>query len=224
MHHAAVSVMKRPLPDSVKHPSVGTLRESRARVEAAAKEALSKLTYETCEQYILPVSEYADWGYPDPADDTLVHPPDMEPDAEGQEKTCDRCNALFIVSAKHKEERLRAKECRHHWGRLQPEQVEGRRKWLFTCCLKERGEEGCTDGLHVFREKDDDKALARREAYKTVKQVCGADGKDGQTSSVGSAEENGWLKVVAIDCEMICRFSSSASNGLLQVYCDMGSG
>jgi RNA exonuclease 1 len=80
-----------------------------------------------------------------------------------------------------------------------PEQVEGRRKWLFTCCLKERGDEGCTDGLHVFREKDDDNALAKRAAYKTVKQVCEDELKEG-----GLAGGVGWLEVVAMDCEMIC--------------------
>lgn len=199
IHHAAVSVLRRPAPDSIRHPSVGTLRESRAKVEQAAKDALSRLSLESCSRYILPLSEYADWGYPDYTDPKLVNPPETQPDAAGTEQTCDRCQKLFVVSADNKEER--AGECRFHFGKMLPKVMEGRKKWLYSCCDSERGEKGCQEGLHVFREKDNDEALARREPYKTVKAIC--KGADPATK--------GWLEVVAIDCEMICEYRQSLS-------------
>lgn len=200
IHHAAVSVLRRPPPDSIKHPSIGTLRESRAKVEQAAKDALSRLSLESCSRYILPLSEYADWGYPDYTDPALIDPPEVQADAAGTEQTCDRCTKLFIVSAANKEER--AGECRFHFGKMQPKMMEGRKKWLYSCCDSERGEKGCQEGLHVFREKDNDPALARREPYRTVKAI--SEGVDPDTK--------GWLEVVAIDCEMICELNLPLHN------------
>ena len=151
----------------------------------------------------MPLGEYADWGYPDYTDDALVTPPEVVPDATGTEQTCDRCHGLFVVSPVPVSDEAKAEkmgQCTYHFGKLQPQIVEGRKKWLYSCCTKERGESGCQGGLHVFRHKDDDPALARREPYKRVKEVC----KEVEQIEGKAKGSSSWLEIVAIDCEMIC--------------------
>lgn len=145
-----------------------------------------RLTKMRVEKYCLPKAEFAEWGYPDPDDAKLVNPPLVEPSAEGTEKNCDRCKVAFIVSAEKLAERFG--ECRYHHGRTAPERVEGKRKWIYTCCRKERGEAGCEEGIHVFRDGDDDAKLASRVPFV-------------RTDLLGG---KGALQVVGMDCEMIC--------------------
>ncbi|WVQ96989.1 hypothetical protein IAU59_004098 [Kwoniella sp. CBS 9459] len=191
IHHAAVSIMRRPPPDSVNHPSVGTVKESRLAFEAAEKEKASKLSRKRVEQYLLPLDQFETWRYPNPLDEALFGPEaGSEPDAEGSEQPCSRCKVPFVVSSKDLEKRFG--ECRYHYGRTAPQRVEGRRKWIYSCCGRERGEQGCEEGIHVFTDGEDDRALAKRVGFKTVRQCVGVEG--------GLGVGNG---VVAMDCEMI---------------------
>lgn len=195
IHHAAVSISRRPVPDSLAHTSIGTVKESREKVERAEKEAAGKLTRRSVERYCLPLDEFEAWRYPNPNDPALLSGGDDAPDGEGERHPCSRCKLEFVVSSKQLKERFG--ECRFHHGRIAPERIDGRRKWIYTCCRKERGEPGCEDGIHVFSEKEDDAALARRVGFKTVKQVV--DGAGVEAKGLAAFAE-----VVAMDCEMIC--------------------
>jgi len=175
----------------VDHPSVGTVKESRAATEAAEKEKLSKLSFDRIEQYLLPIADFEKWRYPNPNDDSLVNPPLVKPDGEGEEQTCGRCKKPFTVSSKRMKERMG--ECHFHHGRLAPERIEGFRKWIYSCCKRERGEEGCEEGIHVFNCGDDDAMLAKRVPYVRV-------GKGVDSGNKGGVE------VLGMDCEMICGF------------------
>lgn len=190
IHHAAVSIARRPKPGSLTHPSIGTLRESRVATEAAEKQKASRLTRDRVERYSLPLSDFSTWRYPDPTDSSLTSGGGEDPSAEGTKQTCSRCKVPFIVSSVHLEGRFG--ECRHHYGRIAPERIEGRRKWIYSCCRRERGEAGCEEGVHVFTDGEEDGALARRVGFRTVQQVRGGEAKDG-------------VDVVGVDCEMICQ-------------------
>ncbi|CAD6584729.1 MAG: RNA exonuclease 3 [Tremellales sp. Tagirdzhanova-0007] len=189
IHHAAVSISRRPHPDSVAHPSIGTVRESRIAFAEAEKRRASRLTRDRVERYCLPVKQFPIWRYPDPTDSSLGSGGGEDPSAEGTTQTCSRCKIPFSVLSVNPESRFG--ECRFHYGRTAPELIEGRRKWIHSCCKRERGEVGCEDGVHVFTDGEDDAALARRVGYRNVKQV-----RDG--------EETEGVDVVGMDCEMIC--------------------
>jgi RNA exonuclease 1 len=190
VHQAAVSVSRRSPPDSLSHPSVGTNKESRVAHEAAEKAKASRPTRSRIEGYCMALNDFKDWAYPDPTDPNLVEGGGEEPDAEGTTQDCSRCKVTFEVSSQHLDERVG--ECKFHYGRVAPERVEGRRKWIYSCCKRERGEAGCEDGIHVFNEKEDDAKLKKRVGYKSVKQVA-----------KNMRGPKGWLDVVAMDCEMI---------------------
>ena len=194
IHHAAVSVSRRPPPDTINHPSVGTVKQSRAAHERVEKEKASRPTRSRVQGYCMSIQDMIDWGYPDPSNDALTQGGGEEPDAQGTTQTCSRCKVQFIVSTENLDTRLG--ECRYHYGRMAPERVEGRRQWIYSCCGKERGEAGCEDGVHVFTDGDRDEALARRRGFRTVRQVVG----EGE----GEGEGRAWSDVVAMDCEMIC--------------------
>ena len=188
IHHAAVSISRRPPPDTVDHPSVGTVKESREAHDRVAKENAGRLERVRIEGYCTPVDQLLEWGYPDYNDGSLCDG-DTEPSAEGTTQVCDRCKVNFVVSAQHLDERMG--ECRFHTSRPLPERVEGRRKWLHPCCGRERGGAGCTEGIHVFSEKEDDAKLARRHLFRRVKDVAG--------SHIGVVS-------IGLDCEMICEY------------------
>nr|XP_019000061.1 uncharacterized protein I203_07218 [Kwoniella mangroviensis CBS 8507]OCF63522.1 hypothetical protein I203_07218 [Kwoniella mangroviensis CBS 8507] len=195
IHQAAVSISKRIPPDKLDHPSIGTVKESRVAHEVAEKEKLSKLSRGKIDKYCLPLDQFEIWRYPNPQDNSLtdINPEEVKIDGEREERVCNRCKVSFVVSSKNIEERMKNGECKYHYGRTLPERIEGRRKWIYTCCGKERGEVGCQDYIHVFSEEDDDRKLARRVPYKTTEQVIGkGDGGLGK-----------WNEVVAMDCEMI---------------------
>lgn len=196
IHHAAVSISRRPVPDSVDHPSVGTVKESRAKVEKAEKEAAGRLTRASVEKYLLPLDEFEAWRYPDPKDPALLSGGGEVPDGEGERHACGRCKLEFVVSSKDLKERFG--ECRYHYGRIVPERIDGRRKWIYTCCRRERGEAACEDGVHVFHEREDDAALAKRAGFKTVKQVV-------EELGVEKRGLAAYAEVVGVDCEMICK-------------------
>ncbi|ODN84088.1 hypothetical protein L202_00105 [Cryptococcus amylolentus CBS 6039] len=195
IHHAAVSISRRPPPTSLSHPSVGTVKESREKGEKAEKEKSERLERSRVERYFLKKEDFAKWGYPLPDDPELVgEGTGSKPSGEGETHNCDRCKISFTVSSQNLAARFG--ECRYHYGRTAPERVEGRRKWIYSCCGKERGEAGCEDGVHVFKEEDD-QALARREGFMSVR-TCAEESKRDGKSIVGDG-----FGVVAMDCEMI---------------------
>ncbi|KAK8865616.1 hypothetical protein IAR55_000760 [Kwoniella newhampshirensis] len=200
IHHAAVSVSRREPPDSIPHPSIGTLRESRIATEAAEKAKASRLTRARIERYCLPLNDFRTWRYPDPRDESLTGPgTGQEPDAEGTSQTCNRCKVPFIVSSTNLEKRFG--ECHYHYGKTAPERVEGRRKWIYSCCGRERGEQGCEEGIHVYSDGDDDAILAKRVGYKTVSKCV----EESKGIEVGEGVE-----VVGMDCEMIYTTAGSS--------------
>jgi RNA exonuclease 1 len=193
IHHTAVSISRRPPPDSLDHPSVGTARVSRTATTKADKEAAGRLTRKRCERYILPRSAYETWRYPDPADISLLHG-DQKPDAAGTSQKCDRCQADFLVTTSAFSERKG--ECVYHYGKLLPDKIEGKRTWAYTCCRKDRASAGCHKGVHVFNEREDDEKLASRVSFRTVR------AETEENRRLGRAEA--FADVVGMDCEMIC--------------------
>lgn len=211
IHHAAVAISRRPPPTSIPHPSIGTVKESRVAMEKAEKEKASKLTRNRVERYCMKKEDFEKWGYPDPSGEGLTgRGVETKPDGEGETHDCDRCKVSFIVSSKNLERRFG--ECRYHYGRTAPERVEGRRKWIYSCCGKERGEQGCEEGIHVFKDGEDDKELAKRVAYKTVR-MCLEEAKASGKNVVGEG-----YGVVAMDCEMICESTTFQSVACLTTY------
>lgn len=170
---------------------MGTMKESIKATEDAQKELASKLTPDRIEPYLLPVADFEKWRYPNPSDSELVNPPEIQPDGEGLDQTCSRCKKDFIVSSANLKARMG--ECHFHHGRLAPERIEGRRMWIYSCCRRARGEEGCEEGVHVYTAGDDDKLLAKRVSYVKV-------GEAGEGTSTG-------LSVLGMDCEMIRGYS-----------------
>jgi len=196
IHQAAVSISRRTQPTNLSHPSIGTIRESRLATEKAEKEKAGKLSRDRIEKYCLPLQDFETWRYPDPTDLRLWTDVDSEVNCEGMEKVCSRCKVPFTVSSIN----LQAKfgECRFHHGRTAPERVEGKRKWIYSCCKRERGETGCEEGVHVFTDAEDDQVLAKRKGFMTVSQVVE------QRESKEGDELSAFQVVVGLDCEMIC--------------------
>ncbi|WWC88171.1 uncharacterized protein L201_003076 [Kwoniella dendrophila CBS 6074] len=195
IHQAAVSISRRPIPDNLEHPSIGTVKESRVATEKHEKEKASKLSRNRIKKYLLPLKDFHIWRYPNPEnpelyDENLI---EIKPDGEGEEHICSRCKISFIVSSKNIEERIKnGKECKFHYGKPIPERIEGKRKWIYTCCGKERGELGCQDGIHVFSHEDNDLELSKRFPFKNVNQLVDKEGGLGKYNNV-----------IAMDCEMI---------------------
>lgn len=191
IHHAAVQISRRPKPDRVPHTSIGTVKESKAATEAAAVAKASHLSIDKLKQYCMSESDFLKWGYPDPNNPELQHPSDPIPPggSEGTKQLCDRCKVEFVVSP------TPAVDCRFHSGRVAPERVEGRRKWIYSCCKLERGSAGCQEGFHVFADRENDVKLSARVPFKYAKDLRG-----------GSKSEQS-LDVLGLDCEMICELN-----------------
>lgn len=197
IHHAAVSISLRVKPDTLDHPSIGTNRESRLASTKAEKEKTGRLTRGRCERYLLPLSSFPTWRYPDPSDPALSQG-GTEPDAKGSMQNCDRCGQPFLVTTANLAER--AGECVYHYGKMLPDKINGKKVWAYTCCRKERGTGGCHKGVHIFNEREDDVKLASRVGFKTVKQQVQENRLEGRAEA--------FVDVVGMDCEMICKFPS----------------
>ncbi|THH32887.1 hypothetical protein EUX98_g1291 [Antrodiella citrinella] len=176
------ALKRRPKPDSISHPSVGTNADIARRIEE--KKALDslKITTTHLEHHVLTLDEMRTWGY-------ITEIPPGEggscPSDEGAVQKCERCGDQFQV--KRKEE---ADECVYHWGRKFMNKANGERRRLWSCCSKSDDDPGgCTRGPHVFYEsKPED--LHRRHAFSN-------------TRSASTDEKDPALDIVALDCEMI---------------------
>lgn len=188
IHHAAVSISRRPPPDRIPHSSIGTVRESRAAQQAEQLAKASRLSPERLRRYCLSHETMVQWGYPDSTITELVVPSTTCVSSEGFAQTCYRCKIDFVVSTSQD-----MGDCIFHHGRTVPERIEGKRVWIYSCCRKERGAAGCEEGVHVFTDNDDDVKLAQRVPYKTTAQIIEEKGLKGTKH----------VDVVGIDCEMI---------------------
>lgn len=208
IHHAAVQISRRPKPDRVPHTSIGTVKESKAATEAAAVAKASQLSIGKLKQYCLSGEDFLKWGYPDPNNPELQHPSEPIPPggSEGTRQMCDRCKVEFVVDPSP------PNDCRFHSGRVAPERVEGRRKWIYSCCKLERGSAGCQEGHHVFADRENDVKLSARVPFRYAKDL-----RDGSKSGQ-------YLDVLGLDCEMICELSQPAATGDMLTCADTTDG
>ena len=111
------ALKRRPIPNSVSHPSVGTEAEIIARAEAQKSFESLHLSRELLEPLVHSVDELKTWGYfldipPGPGGD--------QPSLEEMTAKCDRCAQYFLVK------RMEAAEkCIYHWGKLYSTRVDG---------------------------------------------------------------------------------------------------
>ena len=112
------ALKRRPIPDSVSHPSVGTEAEITARADAQKSLESLHLSRELLDQLIHSVDELKAWGY------FLDMPPGPGGDQPSLEETtakCDRCAQYFLVK------RMEAAEkCIYHWGKSYSTRVDGK--------------------------------------------------------------------------------------------------
>ena len=117
MIQCVAALKRRPIPNSVSHPSVGTEAEIIARAEAQNSLESLHLSRELLEPLVHSVDELKTWGYfldmpPGPGGD--------QPSSEGMTAKCDRCAQYFQVKRKET-----AEKCTYHWGKPYSTQVDG---------------------------------------------------------------------------------------------------
>ena len=111
------ALKRRPIPNSVSHPSVGTEAEIVARAEAQKSLESLHLSRELLEPLVHSIDELKTWGYfldipPGPGGD--------QPSSEDMTAKCDRCAQYFQVK------RMEAAEkCIYHWGKPYSTRVDG---------------------------------------------------------------------------------------------------
>ncbi|KAI0773440.1 Rexo1 protein [Irpex lacteus] len=179
--HSIAALKKRPKPDSVGHPSVGTAGDIAKREEEQKKLQSLNLTVSHLEPYVLSEEEMRAWGY-------IVEIPEGtggdKPSEEGSLQKCDRCNQPFQV--KRMEE---ADQCIFHWGKPFTSKANGSR--VYLCCSRTMDEEPCSKGPHVFYETEPEN-LHRRHAFSYTR-----------AADDPMYAEKRALDIVALDCEMI---------------------
>ncbi|KAF5387710.1 hypothetical protein D9615_000495 [Tricholomella constricta] len=176
----AGALKRRPIPDSLSHPSVGTEADIAARAEARKSIDALRITRNHLQPYLLSMEDMVKWGY---IVETPEGPGGTEPSLKGKVAKCERCAQPFLV--KPREE---ADVCIHHWGKPYTTKVNGEKTRLYNCCSRLVTDvEGCTRGPHVFYEsKAED--LHARYPFSFL--------EPGATARTA-------LDVAALDCEMI---------------------
>jgi RNA exonuclease 1 len=182
--------------------------ESAKKVQEVEERKATRLTKRRLRPYLLPQDDFVKWGY---MTSVPSLPGGTEPAALGQVKQCDRCRVEFTVSDTMDYTMMAAQrergECVYHWGRPMPIRRDGQKVWVYSCCREPRGSEGCSDGLHVFKDGDGrgldataediakgDEQLHKRVEFMTVEEVVQK-----------AAPDHAYQNVVAMDCEMICK-------------------
>lgn len=111
------ALKRRPIPNSVSHPSVGTEAEVISRAEAKKSLESLRLSREVLEPLVHSADQLKKWGYfldkpPGPGGD--------QPSLEEKIAKCDRCAQYFLV------ERLEhAEKCIYHWGKPYSTRING---------------------------------------------------------------------------------------------------
>ncbi|KIK68048.1 hypothetical protein GYMLUDRAFT_36869 [Collybiopsis luxurians FD-317 M1] len=184
----AVAAIKRRIPPTfISHPSVGTIGDLTARVEAQKSIAALHVTSAHLEAHIASLDDLKTWGY---VVDIPSGPSGTEPHMLGKPVKCERCGELFVVR-KLEEQDPGKEECLHHWGRPYNRVANGERIRAYNCCSKDVSDKGCVRGPHVFYESEPE-TLHLRHAFSQLESTFSP-----ISSSVGL------LDVAALDCEMI---------------------
>ncbi|KAF8305388.1 hypothetical protein DL93DRAFT_2172643 [Clavulina sp. PMI_390] len=174
------SIKKRPHPDSLSHPSVGTSGELAERAAKTSSLSEFKLKASHLEYLVLSRDDMILWEY-------VVDPPPGpggdRPSEVGNAIKCERCDSQYVVTAKPSRT-----ECVYHWGRAYGQKVNGVREAIHRCCSMPSGSPGCQKGPHVFSEKRA-AALHSRHPFSSSESTC--------PSGTGTVD------ICAIDCEMI---------------------
>jgi hypothetical protein len=114
--HTIATIKKRPRPNNISHPSVGTQGTLDARRAEAELAKNSTLLRNQIERALLSRQQLSQWGF-------LVEVPDgpggTRVSDEGKEATCERCQTLFVVRGPQSVEEAQemSQRCTHHWGR-----------------------------------------------------------------------------------------------------------
>jgi RNA exonuclease 1 len=175
---AIANLKRRPKPNNLSHPSVGTTGQvAKREIERNSIRNLV-LSRDMLIPLLLSDKQMSDLGY------VLDLPPGEGGDLrshEGMETICDRCSQIFTVKVDPD-----APDCTYHWGKIYSIKVPGEKekKKVLTCCSQEKESRGCTQGPHVFYEKEDSILHSRFPFMKFPDSETGVD-------------------VVALDCEMI---------------------
>ncbi|KAG9074076.1 RNA exonuclease 3 [Ceratobasidium sp. UAMH 11750] len=189
-------IKKRPKPNRISHPSVGTQGTIEARRRAEAELKNSTLKRSQIEHAVLSREQLSRWGY-------LVEVPDgpggTRVSDEGQEATCERCQTLFVVHGPQSEKEAEelSLKCTYHWGRTYMSKAAGMRELLYRCCGAPGGSPGCVVGPHVFKDPEDFDLLHARHPYSPSSAF-----EHTQSSQPGTPPST-QLDVAALDCEMI---------------------
>ena len=201
------SLKRRPKPDSVAHPSVGTEEDLATREESRKSLDSLRITREHLLPLRLSIDDMRRWGY-------IIDLPDgpggTKPSLEGYTMQCERCNQPYMVKSE-----VQPEECLYHYGkqfsrnvngecserqlsqRLMLIIIVGEKIRVYTCCSRPTSEGGgCVRGPHVFYETDP-QALHLRHAFSFSPQLVGDE------TSNPSAPASTVLDVAAIDCEMV---------------------
>ncbi|KZT20361.1 ribonuclease H-like protein [Neolentinus lepideus HHB14362 ss-1] len=184
---SVASLKRRPVPDKVSHPSVGTEQDLVERAEKRKSLESLQLTREYLEPLMLSLDDMQKWGY---ITEIPEGPGGDKPSEEGNTMKCERCRQQFLVK------RLElADECTFHWGRPYSKQVNGEKMRIYSCCGKPTADsEGCHKGPHVFYETKPEDLHARHAFSHT---------RPRNSSDSGPSSKDTALDVVALDCEMI---------------------
>ncbi|KAI6047403.1 ribonuclease H-like protein [Pisolithus marmoratus] len=186
--NSIAALKRRPIPNAISHPSVGTERDIAARIESQKQLSELRLTRTAVQQLVMTMQTMKYWGYI-----TEVPPGEggSKPDAKGQVKQCERCGQSFTVRKDPRKD-----ECYYHWGRPFTKKINGEKLRFYSCCSKNTNEDGCSRGCHVFYESDPSD-LHTRHTFSLTRPPKSSDGH----TSVETGDTA--LDVVALDCEMI---------------------
>ena len=112
---------------------------------------------------------------------------------------CDRCHTRFSSQELGQDPLA----CRYHFGRAKTVAHQGSTNRLLSCCQRETGSTGCSQGYHVFKEEDQ-LALAQRIPFIHLKN-----------------NHDQKQDLIAIDCEMAYTLQGME---LVRVTCIGGDG
>ncbi|KAJ1309204.1 hypothetical protein OPQ81_004873 [Rhizoctonia solani] len=188
--HAIGMIKKRPKPDRLAHPSVGTngtIEARKAEAEAAKNSTVKRAQLQSA---LLTRDQLTQWGY---LAEVPEGPGGTRVSDEGRQTTCERCQSLFVVRAPQSEEERKemSERCTYHWGRTYVNKTGGVREMVHRCCGSPAGSAGCVVGAHVFKDPEDFHLLHARHPY-----------SDSSAFAEGSSQA-ALLDVAALDCEMI---------------------
>ncbi|KAF9057654.1 Rexo1 protein [Panaeolus papilionaceus] len=176
---SVAALKRRPAPDNINHPSIGTDGDLTRRAEEKKALESLKLSAELLEPLIHSVSDLKTWGY---FVEIPLGPGGDAPSLEGKIAKCERCTQYYVVKPLQE-----TGNCTYHWGKPYTTRVNGERQRTYTCCSRSMDSEGCSQGVHVFYESAPEE-LHSRHAFSFLPSPF-----PNRTA----------LDVAALDCEMV---------------------